>query len=124
MNQTVIVKDTERKSFDAAFHLIGQMLKPYNKPFKFVGYKIIDNVLFLHQYSSSCNLFAYEFNVQQATEFAWGWWENNQKPNDDEPDTDGSTKVAFEVSTENCGTGSRDWTTVVSIKPIWFIYGK
>jgi hypothetical protein len=128
MNVTVIVKNTTKEAFDAAFRLVFQDNYRYNshttKEYKCNGYKIINNELFLSKYSDKCEKFPYEYNIQQTIDFAWGWWENNKKPNEKEPDTDGSTEVAFEVSTVRCGVGSDDWGMFVSVKPIWFVYGK
>jgi len=124
MKNTVIIKNYTREAFEIAFKLLALDNAPFGKEFKCCGYKIINNELFLFRYSDKCEKFPYEFNLKQTIEFAWGWWENNQKPNEVEPDTDGSTKVAYEISTERSGVGSFDWGTFVSLKPIWFVYGK
>lgn len=127
MNVEVIVRNTTKEAFEAAFRLVFLDAYRYNngsKEFKCNGYKIKNNELFLSKYSDKCEKFPYEYNIQQTIDFAWGWWENNQQPNEIEPDTDGSTEVAFEVSTERCNVGSEDWGMFVSVKPIWFVYGK
>jgi hypothetical protein len=46
------------------------------------------------------------------------------KEQQEEPDTDGSTKVAFELTTQRSGIGSQDWGMFCSVKPIWFVYSK
>jgi len=120
MNIEVIVRNTSKESFEQAFRLI--FLDQIDQ--KCDGYKIKNNELFLSKYSDKCEKFPYKFNIQQTIDFAWGWWENNKVPNGIEPDTDGSTKVAFEISTERCGVGSEDWGMFASVKPIWFVYGK
>ena len=120
MNNEVIVKSWNYPIFKKAVELIFLTLSVD----RCIGYKIINNELFLSKHSMECTLFPYEFNVQQTIDFAWGWWENNKKPLEDEPDTDGSTRVAFELSTKRCGVGSDDWGTFASVKPIWFVYGK
>lgn len=131
MNVEVTVKNTTKEAFEAAMQLIFLDNYSYNiqdrtkKDYYCIGYKIGDNELFLSKYSEKCTaLFPYKYNVRQTIDFAYGWWENNKKPNEQEPDTDGSTKVAFEITTKRCGVGSEDWGMFVSIKPIWFIYGK
>lgn len=124
MNIEVLVRNTTKEAFELGFKLIALDAVSFNKEFRCKGYKIIDNELFLSWYSDKCEKFPYEYNLQQTIDFAWGWYEANKKPLTDEPDTDGSTKVAFELSTERCGTGSQDWGMFCSIKPIWFIYGK
>lgn len=124
MNVTVIVKNRTKEAFELGMKLISIDEIPFNGQFKCNGYKIIDNELFLSRYSDKCEKFPYEYNLGQTIEFAWGWYENNKKPNGNEPDTDGSTEVAFELSTERTGVGSKDWGMFCSIKPIWFVYGK
>lgn len=130
MNVEVIVRNTTKEAFEQAFRLVFLDVYSYGgtnkteKVSKCNGYKIKDNELFLSKYSDKCEKFPYEYNVQQTIDFAWGWYENNKKPNGNEPDTDGSTKVAFEISTERCGVGSDGWGMFVSVKPIWFVYGK
>lgn len=129
MDIKVEVRNTTKEAFAMAFQLIFLDQYRYGKNgnkelCKCNGYKIKNNELFLSRYSDKCEKFPYEYNIQQTIDFAWGWWENNKKPTEREPDTDGSTKVAFEVSTERCGVGSEDWGMFVSVKPIWFVYGK
>ena len=127
MNVEVIVRNTTKEAFEQAFRLVFLDVFRYNgsnKEYKCNGYKIKDNELFLSKYSDKCEKFPYEYNIQQTIDFAWGWWENNKNPNGKEPDTDGSTEVAFEISTERCGVGSDDLGMFLSVKPIWFVYGK
>ncbi len=130
MNVEVTVKNTTKEAFDAAMRLIFLDNYSYVSPsylekvYKCVGYKIENNQLFLSKYSEKCTLFPYQFDIQQTIDFAWGWFQNNQVPTEKEPDTDGSTKVAFELTTTNCGVGSNDWGMFASLKPIWFEYGK
>ena len=124
MNVEVLVRNTSKEAFNLGFKLIALDNMPMNQDFKCIGYKILNNELFLSKYSSECQKFPYEFNLQQTIDFAWGWYEANKKPNDVEPDTDGHTSVAFELTTQRSGVGSDDWGMFCSIKPIWFIYGK
>lgn len=124
MNETVVIKNTTKEAFELGLKLIALDEVPHNGTFKCKGYKIIDNELFLSRYSDKCEIFPYEYNLQQTIDFAWGWYENNMKPTEKEPNTDGDTKVAFELSTERCGIGSKDWGMFCSVKPIWFVYGK
>ena len=124
MNKEVLVRNTKKEAFDLGLGLIALDETPYKKEFRCNGYKVIDNELFLSGYSDKCEKFPYEYNLQQTAAFAWGWYENNKIPNDREPDTDGSTEVAFELTTERSGVGSKDWGMFCSIKPIWFVYGK
>ncbi len=127
MNEEVIVRNHTREAFELAFRLVFLDAYRYNnnqKEHRSNGYIIKDNELFLSKYSDKCTKFPYEYNIQQTIDFAYGWWENNKKPSTSEPDTDGSTREAFEISTERCGVGSDDWGMFVSVKPIWFVYGK
>jgi hypothetical protein len=130
MNEEVLVRNTTKEAFEQAFRLVFLDVYSYGgvnkteKVCKCNGYKIKHNELFLSNYSDKCEKFPYEYNIQQTIDFAWGWYENNKKPNGKEPDIDGSTRVAFEISTERCGVGSDDWGMFVSVKPIWFVYGK
>jgi hypothetical protein len=130
MEVLVTVQNTEKEAFEMALRLIALDVYSYGGPskvekiFKCIGYKIEDNKLFLSKYSDKCTKFAYDFNIQQTIDFAWGWYESNKKPTGNEPDTDGSTEVAFRITTEKCGVGSNDWGMFASIEPIWFIYGK
>jgi hypothetical protein len=124
MNVEVLIRNTTKEAFELGLKLIALDNVPFNGQFKCNGYKIIGNELFLSRYSDECEKFPYEYNLQQTIDFAWGWYENNQKPTENEPDTDGSTKVAFELTTERSGIGSKDWGMFCSVKPIWFVYGK
>lgn len=128
MNVEVVVKNTTKEAFEAAFRLVFLDVYSYTNGMEKLslcnGYLIKNNELFLSKYSEKCTTFPYKYNIQQTIDFAWGWWENNQIPNGHEPDTDGDTEVAFEISTKRCGVGSEDWGFFVSVKPIWFVYGK
>ena len=97
MNITVEIKNTTKEAFELALRLIALDHVPFNKQFKCNGYKIIDNELFLSEYSNKCDKFPYEYNLQQTIDFAYGWWENNKKPKEEEPDTDGNTKSCLGV---------------------------
>jgi len=130
MEIEVTVANTTKEAFEMAMRLVFLDVysydnkSPNNKKCTCNGYVIKDNELFLSYYSKKCTLFPYEYNIQQTIDFAWGWWENNKKPTAHEPDTDGSTKVAWKLTTQKCGVGSDDWGMFVCVKPIWFIYGK
>ena len=124
MNEIVIVRNREKDAFALGMKIIANDNKPYNEEFKCDGYSVIDGELFLSRYSNECIKLPYRFNLEQTINFAWGWYENNMKPKENEPDTDGSTHVGFELTTETCGVGTHDWGMVCSIKPIWFVYGK
>jgi hypothetical protein len=52
--------------------------------------------LFLSRYSKDCEKFPYDYNLQQLLTLR-GMYEQNQR---NEPGTDGSTVVAFELTTE------------------------
>lgn len=120
MEVTVLVRNITKEAFEMGMKLIS--IEQDN--FKCDGYKIIDGELFLSRYSDKCVKFPYKYNLQQTIEFAWGWFEANKKPIKEEPDTDGHTRVAFELTTEKSGVGSYDWGMFCSVKPIWFVYGK
>lgn len=124
MNKEILIRSTEKETFELGLKLISLEEKAFQKEFECNGYKIENNELFLSMYSKECTLFPYVFNLQQTIDFAWGWFQANQKPSEQEPDTDGSTKVAFELTTERSGCGSKDWGMVCSVKPIWFVYSK
>lgn len=119
MNEEVLVRNTTKEAFELGIKLISLD----NLPFKCNGYKVVDNELYLSRYSDKCEKFPYEFNLQQTVDFAWGWFKSN-KPSYNEPSTDGSTAIGFELSTERSGVGSSDWGMFCSVKSIWFIYGK
>lgn len=119
MDEEVLIRSVNKKAFELGLEIISLD----NTHFKCNGYKVIDNELYLSRYSKECEKFPYEFNLKQTIDFAWGWYENN-KPTNNEPCTDGSTAIAFELSTERTGVGSKDWGMFCSVKPIWFIYGK
>lgn len=124
MDVRVSVRNTTKEAFELGLKLISIDEKPFNGEFKCNGYKIINNELYLSRYSDKCDKFPYDYNLQQTIDFAWGWFEVNKNPTSGEPDTDGSTEVAFELSTDRCGVGSQDWGMFCSVKPIWFVYGK
>ena len=123
MQETVIIKSRKKESLDLGMRLIDSN-RSSAKEFKCIGYKIYNNTLYLYSYSDNCDKFPYEYNLQQTIDFAWGWYDVNKKPTEKEPDTDGSTEVAFELSTEKNNGVSHHWGTFCSIRPIWFIYGK
>lgn len=124
MQVEVTVKHTKKIAFEMALELISKENTPMGKDFKCEGFKIIDNELFLSNYSNSAEKFPYPYNLEQTICFAWGWLEHNKTPNTEEPDTDGSVSEAFEITTKRSGIGTNDWGMMCSIKPIWFVYGK
>lgn len=112
--------DAFRVAMDAAF--VSQY--PRDKEHKCNGYVIKDGRLILSKYADKEIIkFPYEYTKEQTIQFAWGWLESGVQPTGREPDTDGSTKIGFEVSSE--GT---DWQgihgTFIGIKPVWLVYGK
>lgn len=130
MEIKVTVANTTIEAFEAAMKLVALDVTRYDKTqnkmlfAKCDGYIIKDNILFLSRAHKAAVKFPYEYNLQQMIDFAWGWWESNKKPTGREPDTDGDTKVAWEITTENCGWRFPDYGVFVSVKPVWFIYGK
>lgn len=91
---------------------------------KIVGYRVADDELVLYWTASEkCIPFPYEFNTEQATEFAWGWLEAN-KPKTPQPDHDGDNKPGFHVYCEAWGHVKAEWQAFVAIGSIWAMYGK
>ena len=126
-NEGLTVRDKEKESFELAFKILfhqqfGHHTDKHRQ--RANGYTVKKGVLFISRYSDKCTKFAYDYNLEQTTEFAWGWWQANQDPKESEPDTDGSTDVGFEITTDGCGVGSEDWGLMVAIRPVWFEYGK
>ena len=102
----------------------GRVFKGYKTTkTKHDGYYIENNILYLCSYFDKQIKFPYKYNLKQAIEFVWGWLEN-QKPDYNEPDTDGSTEQAWLIDTTNCDWHDGKDGTQVSFKKIWFIYGK
>lgn len=65
----------------------------------------------------------YAMNVQQATDFVWGWVQNTL-PNYKKPDHDGETEKGVRVFTEDWGHVFSKWEAFVGVEPIWAVYGK
>lgn len=125
MEITVTVKNTEEVQFAKALELIALDKSDKNDIFKCVGYKVVDNVMYLFRHNyEDCTILPYEFNLVQTITFAWGWYKTN-KPTSQAPDTDGDVEIAFEITTQlPHGLFGYDWAVICSVKPIWFIYGK
>jgi hypothetical protein len=129
MEVGVTVRNTTKEAFTKAFETIAldNQTCPKDKGarnekrFRCIGYKIEDGKLYLSKYSEKCTRLPYDLDLQQTIDFAWGWLENNKTPLEKEPDTDGSTKEAFLVTTD---VGYSDWGIMASVEPIWFVYGK
>jgi len=128
MQVSVDVKHTTKEAFKLAMELVFIDNCSWNSElrkevFFCNGYSIKNNELFLSKYSDKCTLFPYKYNNDQTIEFAWGWLQH-VKPSYNEPDTDGSTGLGFEITTKKSGVGSNDWGMFASISPIWMVYGK
>ena len=96
---------------------------------KIVGWSIFEDekkckCLALHWVDNkkNVNLFPYEMNFQQATEFAWGWLE--KEPMGRQPDHDGDNGRGFYLFTHSWGMVNSDYTAFIAMKPIWAMYGK
>lgn len=123
------ISNTTKDVFEDALRLISKNARIWDNAtnkhvFKCIGYKVHKNELYLSYYSDQCEKFPYPFEIDQTIEFAWNWFLHNNVPSQREPDTDGSTEIGYEITTERSGVGSSDWGMFVSIKPIWFIHGK
>lgn len=116
-----------RKAFIVAMEMAFVSEYSRDKEMTCNGYKIdIDtNSLLLSEYSNKSDVikFPYIFNKQQTIDFAYGWLESVE-PNEPEPDTDGSCKKGFQITTDGTGCGSKDWGIFIAIKPVWIVYGK
>lgn len=133
MENQVTVKNTTKEAFTKAFELIEIDNQYYSldktekkeQRFRCSGYKVEEGRLILTYRRKDKNFtdFPYDLNLTQAVEFAWGWLENNRLDPMTAPDTDGSTAQAFEVTTEKMGWSGR-YGEMLSVQPIWFIYGK
>lgn len=124
------LRDVEKETFKLAFAILSKEKKPIGNPFRCVSYQVIDNEFYLfssmptyHKVFEHKEL-PYPFDLDQTIELAWGWWENNKKPKESEPDTDGSTEVAFEITTELPEPYRDSFEVICKIRPIWFVYGK
>ncbi len=89
-----------------------------------IGYRIYQNGICLY-WSESEKMISlpYQMNLDQATEFCWGWLLAN-KPTAKEPDHDGDNGKGFKVYNEAWGHVFSEWQAFVAIEPIWAMYGK
>ena len=83
------------------------------------GYTVDEdtNTLTLYHLKSEIEMFPFEMDVHDATQFAL-MWQKNKQPKQKEPPFDGSVKKAFTIQSHSFGA------KLVSITPIWAMYGK
>lgn len=125
MNKSLVLRDRDREVFELGIQLIFLQETTSTRPTKCVGYSINNGVLKLYQFSDDDNpdyvTFPYPLNLEQTKSIAWGFYENNMKPNEQEPRGSGSTEVGFEISTE---FRPSEWNALCLIRSVWFYYGK
>lgn len=83
------------------------------------GYTVDEetNTLTMYHIKTEMEPFPFDMDCHDATQFAL-MWIKNKKPTAKEPGFDGSVKQAFTIQTHNFGA------KLVSITPVWGIYGK
>ena len=102
-----------KSQFDLAMRLV---FEAHNKA---VGWSVINNKIYLYWHNENCTVLPYPLDVNQATEFTWGWLQN-QKPSTSQPDIDGSIHQGFKLEYID-----RGWEYYfVSIEKIWTEYHK
>lgn len=105
------------------FELAMQLISGRNTA---IAYRVHENHLIFYwtkKESDKAVLLPFEMNVQQMTEFAWGWLSKN-KPIGPAPDHDGDNEEGFKVFNEAWGHVFNEWQAFVAITPIWAMYGK
>lgn len=92
---------------------------------KIVAYKVEKNtmILYWHDKGKDIQKLPYPMTPDQAAQFVWGWLENTL-PDYPEPDTDGSTGKAWELYARSWSVWENETYAYITIRPIWFIYGK
>jgi hypothetical protein len=121
------LKDTEKENFALALKILSSHCKSFKEDFICSAYHIVGGELYLIGYKKpklQYTALPYHFNLDQTIEFAWGWWQNNQKPKDEPYGGDGSIEVAYEITTIYPDPYTFNYEIVCKIKPIWFYYGK
>lgn len=119
-NRQINITSEGKSDFELAMKLIAGNNKA-------TAYRIHNNhLVFYWCISSTCTTaipFPYALDVQQMTEFAWGWLQVN-KPTESEPDHDGDNHPGFMVFNEDWGHVFNQWEAFAAITPIWAMYGK
>ena len=133
MNNDIKIRYRSKQVFDVAMQVaFTSEYTNKNNSFllKAVGYKIVDNKMYLFDFKSKDEdkdliVFPYAMNLQQCIVFVWGWLENT-KSTEAYPDTDGSVEQGFKITTEGCGWrgGSGFYSSFIAITPVWIVYGK
>lgn len=119
-------KENLRKCFDLATNIHT----------KWCGYKIVNDEYGTRMFVYWCqptgfdrkndvNWLPYEMNVEEITNFIWGWLERVDYG--EVPDTDGSTGKGFHFRSKDFGDlmeGCDEYAVGVIVSPEWFVYGK
>lgn len=84
-------------------------------------YAVPDRLIFYWHADSSAVPFPFKMSRDLCINFAWEWLSHCKYGN--EPDTDGSAVVGFEIETAIPETSGGHYG-ICSIKPEWIVYGK
>jgi hypothetical protein len=91
---------------------------------KAIGYRVHENhLIFYWAKSEKMTALPYGMEVDEVTNFAWGWLLKN-KPSASRPDHDGDNEHGFRIYNESWGHVFGEWEAIIAITPIWAMYGK
>lgn len=119
MDTTIQLAMTGANNLKTALQLCGQIFS------KVVAYKVEKNTMILYWSDKGKDIqkLPYPMTPDQAAQFVWGWLENTP-PDYPEPDTDGSTGKAWELYARGWSVWENETYAYITIKLIWFVYGK
>lgn len=126
-SESITVQGKRKDIFEKALSLVfdASFLK---QNMTVTGYLEMNNTLYFTRYKRESipgNAIPFPFGLspELAIQFAWEWFQNNKTPIDSEPQGDGSTDIGFQITTEGLNSIGL-YTYFVTIKPMWFYYGK
>ena len=119
MNTTIQLAMTGFDNLKIAMQLTGQIFQ------RVKAYKVEKNtmILYWHDNGKDIQKLPYPMTPDQAAQFVWGWLENTP-PDYPKPNTDGSTGKAWELYARSWSVWKNETYAYITIRPIWFIYGK
>jgi len=132
MNNDIKITYISKHVFELALKLCFTSEYEKDKLETVIAYRIHNNTMYLYSYISSDQKntaeiikFPYTMSLEQVTVFVWGWLENI-KPTEEKPDTDGTVKQGFTITTDGTDWrgGSGFYGSFIAIKPTWLVYGK
>lgn len=119
MNNELDIRLTGNSNLISAMQLTANIFK------KVEAYKVEKNTMILYWNAKGKDIqkLPYPMTPEQAAQFVWGWLEN-ANPDGHEPDTDGSVGKGWELKSRSWTLWEDETYSYITIKPVWFVYGK